>query len=72
MSSGPIVKVYKWDEDRAKLQNLNDITEFKNQNKEIINPENMILINGENTLVFTDSNDTNTLYDFDLGTGKIV
>jgi len=51
---------------------LNDITEFKNQNKEIINPENMILINGENTLVFTDSNDTNTLYDFDLGTGKIV
>jgi hypothetical protein len=72
VSSGPIVKVYKWDEDRAKLQNLNDITEFKNQNKEIINPENMILINGENTLVFTDSNDTNTLYDFDLGTGKIV
>lgn len=31
-----------------------------------------MLLNGENTLVFTDSKDAKMLYDFDLETGKIV
>jgi hypothetical protein len=32
----------------------------------------MMLLNGEHTLVFTDSNNPDMLYDFDLETGKIV
>jgi len=48
------------------------IDNIKNENGDIIIPQNMMLHNGESNLIFTDANDSTQIYNFNLETGKVV
>lgn len=45
---------------------------LKNENQEVIKPQNVMLHQGESQMIFSDSHDPSQLFNFDLETGKIV
>lgn len=76
MVKGPIVKIYKNDEQAAigqqqKLQYLMHLPVMKNQKGQELHPENLILHNNEMGMMFADQV-SKKLYNFDLEKGKVV
>jgi len=59
-------------ERRNQIEHSFVIENIKNDNGDIIIPQNMMLHNGESHLIFTDANDSTQIYNFNLETGKVV
>lgn len=74
--SGPVVKVYRQadadDPENDKLSLIKNFPLLRDEGNEVIKPCNLMLHNGEGSLVFCNERDKSQMFNFDLEAGKIV
>jgi hypothetical protein len=73
VSSGPVVRVYKNIEDEASgLEYLAHLDVMKDEDGNVLEPENCVLHNDEQNLLFTDKQNESVVFNYNIEVGKIV
>jgi len=73
--NGPVVKVYKTEEEEQEEQRLKYIMHFpliKDSKGQIVNPSNLILHNNEQNILIKDEDNMSKIINYDLEKGQVV